>query len=81
VESRTTNSNDVAGSIASAIEDGSHYYSISYIPPSVASDGKHHTIRVSLDLPGMHLVYRNGYYEDIAKNAKQAKPSASWRLP
>jgi VWFA-related protein len=64
------NSNDVAAGIASAIEDGSHYYSISYTPPSVASEGAHHTIRVNLDRPGMHLVYRNGYYEDIAKDVK-----------
>jgi VWFA-related protein len=73
------NSNDVAAGIASAIEDGSHYYSISYTPPSVASDGQHHAILVNLDRPGMHLVYRNGYYEDIAK--KRAKPAASPRLP
>jgi VWFA-related protein len=75
------NSNDVAAGIASAIEDGSYYYSISYTPPSVASDGAHHTIGVSLDRPGMHLVYRKGYYEDIAKNAKPAKPATSPRLP
>jgi VWFA-related protein len=75
------NSNDVAAGIASAIDNGSHYYSISYTPPSVASEGQHHTIRVKLDLPGMHLVYRNGYYEDIAKDVKRPKPTASPRLP
>jgi VWFA-related protein len=75
------NSNDVAAGIASAIEDGSHYYYISYTPPSVASDGAYHTIRVNLDRPGTHLVYRNGYYGDIAKNANRAKPAASPRLP
>jgi VWFA-related protein len=75
------NSNDVAAGIASAIENGSHYYSISYTPPSVASEGQHHTIRVNLDQPKMHLVYRNGYYEDIAKNPKRPKPTASSRLP
>jgi VWFA-related protein len=74
------NSNDVAAGIASAIEDGSHYYSISYTPPSIASEGRHHTIRVNLDRPRMHLVYRNGYYEDIAKDVKRAKPTANPKL-
>jgi VWFA-related protein len=70
------NSNDVAAGIASAIEEGAHYYSISYTPPSVASEGRHHSIRVTLDRPGMHLVYRKGYYEDIVKNVKRATPIA-----
>jgi VWFA-related protein len=58
------NTNDISGSIARAIDNGSSFYSISYVPPNAAYDGRHHIINVKLDRPGLHLVYRTSYYAE-----------------
>lgn len=55
------NTNDLKGAIAKAIDDGSQYYSISYIPPRQKDDSHYHSIQVKLTRPGLHLLYRNGY--------------------
>jgi VWFA-related protein len=55
------NSNDLTGEIAEAISTGSHYYTISYVPPRQKDDGHYHTITVETDRPGLHLIYRKGY--------------------
>ena len=65
-------SNDLVPGIARAIENGSDFYTLTYVPPGTEYDGRHHTIDVKLNLepaqPGLHLTYRNYYYaEDPAK--------------
>jgi VWFA-related protein len=55
------NTNDIAGAIAGVADSGSSYYTLSYVPPSLAYDGRYHAINVKLDKPGLHLVYRKGY--------------------
>ena len=35
-----------------AIATGTDYYSLSYTPPDIRYDGKHHTIEVKTDRPG-----------------------------
>jgi VWFA-related protein len=55
------NSNDLASLIAKAIDKGSNYYTLSYIPPGTKYDNGHHSIKVSIDQSGLHLVYRNSY--------------------
>lgn len=64
------NSNDLETGIAKAIENGSDYYTLTYVPPGTQYDGRHHTINVTLNpaRPGVALTYRNYYYsEDPAK--------------
>jgi hypothetical protein len=55
------NNNDLKVLIAKAIADGSHFYTLSYIPPRRKEDGHYHTIKVETATPGLHLVYRAGY--------------------
>lgn len=69
------NTNDLKAALAHAIANGSSFYSISYVPPSAAYDGRHHTIHVTVDRPGLHLVYRTSYYaEDPYKSLDASTP-------
>lgn len=55
------NNNDLKVLIAKGIHDGSHFYTLSYIPPRRKLDGHYHSIKAETSLPGLHLVYRAGY--------------------
>jgi VWFA-related protein len=64
------NTNDLKTAVGKAIENGANYYTVSYVPPSLAYDGRYHSITVKVARPGVHLSYRNGYNaDDIAHNA------------
>jgi len=65
------NSNDLSARLAQAIDQGSHFYTLSYIPPRRNDDGHYHTIAVTLDRPSAHLVYRTGYNAEDPKQPKQ----------
>jgi VWFA-related protein len=54
--------NGILDAIEAAADQGSHYYSLSYIPSNRKYDGGFRKIRVSLDQKGYHLAYRQGYY-------------------
>jgi VWFA-related protein len=53
--------NDLTVPLAKAIEKGSQFYSLSYIPPKQTDDGHYHHINVVVDQPNLHLVFRKGY--------------------
>ena len=55
------NSSDFNSLLGRAIEHGSNYYTLSYVPPPFTNDTRYHTIDVKVDRPGLHLVYRKGY--------------------
>ena len=56
------NSNDLKSAIAKAIDHGSQFYTLSFIPPKQKDDGHYHHIKVAIpDQPKLHLVYRQGY--------------------
>lgn len=55
------NNNDLGSVIARAIDNGSHFYTLSYYPPNKKDDGHFHSIRVKVNRPGLRLVYRKGY--------------------
>ena len=64
------NSNDLGPFIAKAVESGSDFYTLTYVPPGFEYDGRHHTIHLDVDQPGLHLTYRDEYYaEDPTKMA------------
>jgi VWFA-related protein len=64
------NTNDLKSAVSKAIDNGANYYTVSYVPPSLAYDGRHHDINVKVDRPGVKVLYRNGYNADnIAANA------------
>ena len=55
------NNNDLGSVIARAIDNGSHFYTLSYYPPNKKDDGHFHSIKVEVNRPGLRLVYRKGY--------------------
>ena len=57
------NSNDLASLIGKAIDKGSNYYNLTYVPPGQKYDYSHHTISLKVDQHtlALHLVYRNTY--------------------
>jgi VWFA-related protein len=60
--------NDMAHAVLKAIDNGANYYSIAYVPASAKNDGIYHKIEVKVDRPGVHMVFRQGYYaDDVAK--------------
>jgi VWFA-related protein len=60
--------NDIAGSVLKALNNGANYYSIAYVPPSEKYNGAYHKIEVRVDRPGINLDFRKGYYsDDLAK--------------
>ncbi len=65
--------NDLDKALASAIEDGSSYYTLAYAPKNAVLDGRYRTIKVTLD--GDHsikLAYRRGYYADAPGKSSPA---------
>ncbi|HUD23538.1 MAG TPA: VWA domain-containing protein [Acidobacteriaceae bacterium] len=64
--------NDLEAGVVKAIENGTHYYTLTYEPPGTEYDGRHHSIHVALteDHPGVHLVYRDEYYAENPTAAK-----------
>jgi VWFA-related protein len=70
------NTNDMAGSVGRAVQGGANYYTLSYMPPGQQYDGRHHSIHVKVERPGVQLVYRDEYYaEDPTKIAHAAVPT------
>jgi VWFA-related protein len=54
--------NDLKATIAKAIDHGSQFYTLSYIPLQQTDDGHYHHLKIAIvDHPELHLVYRKGY--------------------
>jgi VWFA-related protein len=66
--------NDFADAVADAIENGSSYYTIGYVPDRNKFDGQFHTFKVSLNQGSYKLAYRRGYY---ANATDKPSPDAS----
>ncbi len=63
------NTNGLKEAVNKAINNGENYYALSYVPPDPKFDGIFHKITVKVNVPGVHLSYREGYYsDDIARN-------------
>jgi len=71
------NSNDLVGLITKAVAIGKDYYTLTYVPPGSEYDGKHHTIHLDVDRPGLHLTYRDEYY---AEDPSKMKPAVGLTL-
>lgn len=56
------NTNDLAASMSSSIDDGSTYYTLEYYPDNKKWDGLFRSIQVRSSRPGLNLRYRAGYY-------------------
>ena len=56
------NTNGLQQAMAQVIEESSNYYTLAYNSTNRNWDGSFRRIRVSVDRPGVHLQYRDGYY-------------------
>jgi VWFA-related protein len=64
------NTNGLGTAMVTAINNGAHYYTLSYKPTDQKMNGKPHRIRIELTHNKYHLAYRRGYYAENA-NAEQ----------
>ena len=58
------NTNDFAGAIARAINDGASYYTLAYTPDTKDDKPSYHRIEVKLKNEDAKLSYRRGYYSE-----------------
>jgi VWFA-related protein len=54
--------NGLKEALQEAINDGSNYYTLAYVPTDHRWDGRYRSVRVQLDQPGVNLFYRQGYF-------------------
>jgi VWFA-related protein len=69
--------NDMSKALARAMQNGSHYYTLSYSPTNKNFDGKFRRIDVKLVESNYRLAYRRGYYafdSAVAKAPREADP-------
>lgn len=58
------NTNGLAQAVATAIDDGSNFYTLTYTPENPNRKGEFRKIKVQLARQGVNLAYRHGYYAD-----------------
>jgi VWFA-related protein len=68
------NTNGLKEAVASAIENGSSYYTVGYVPSADKLNGQFHKIQLKLDAGGYKLAYRRGYYADAPGKASAHNP-------
>ena len=71
------NTNGLAQAVATAISEGSNFYTLTYTPSDLVRDGKFRKIKVQSAQKGLSLSYRHGYYaDDPEKNppSQEGKP-------
>jgi hypothetical protein len=68
------NSNDLAASMRTSIDDGSTYYTLEYYPDNKKWDGQFRVIQVKTGRPGVTLRYRLGYYAVDPEKAAKDEP-------
>ena len=79
---RITGTNDLSKAIAHAIDNGSHFYTLSYAPGNQKMDGQFRSIEVSIPEVKYTLAYRKGYYAlDFAQTPAQSKNSPEEKTP
>jgi len=74
------NNNGFAEEAEEAVESGSNYYTLTYTPTNQKIDTRFRTITVKTNRPGLHLVYRPGYYavspDESLSGMKIPRPTA-----
>jgi VWFA-related protein len=72
------NRNDIDAELADSLEQGSHYYSLTYSPTDSTLDpDKYRQVRIKMSNPNWKATTRDGYYAVAVKNAAEeiaAKP-------
>lgn len=57
-----TGSNDLSTAISESMLEGSHYYTLAYVPTSRKYDGLYRNIKLTSQGTDLELAYRRGYY-------------------
>jgi VWFA-related protein len=68
------NTNCLNEAVASAVENGSSYYTIGYVPAAHPLDGQFRKIQVNLENSDFNLAYRHGYYADPPDKSSEHTP-------
>ena len=63
--------NDVSAALTRNLQDGAHYYTLSYTPSNEKMDGTFRSIEVKSIEGKYKLAYRRGYYADSGSTATQ----------
>jgi VWFA-related protein len=63
------NTNGLTQAVATAVNDGSNFYTLTYTPANPVRDGRFRKIKVQLAHQGSNLSYRHGYYADDPDHA------------
>lgn len=72
--------NNVAAALTRDIQDGAHYYTVSYTPSNEKMDGAFRRIDVKLTESKYRLAYRRGYYADTG-STPTAQPASDPLAP
>jgi VWFA-related protein len=75
------NTNGLSQAVASAIDSGTNFYTLTYSPTDSASDSKFRKIQVKLQQQGYNLSYRRGYYAIDPNATASAKVNAPAQSP
>ena len=77
------NTNGLGDALTHVVNNGSRFYTLTYVPANSATDGKFRHIQVKLVNAKASLAYRRGYYADdlSASLALGQKPDADPLLP
>ena len=70
--------NGLKEAVQEAINDGSNYYTLAYVPTDRQWDGRYRSVRVKLDQSGVNLFYRRGYF---AYGPNAERPHGGHALP
>ena len=68
------NTNGLEEAVASAVENGSSYYTIGFVPGTGQFDGQFRKLEVRLDGGDVNLAYRHGYYADAPDKPTEHTP-------
>ncbi len=72
--------NDIAGAMHSAFEDGRYSYTLGFYPNHGVWDGKFRKIKISLDTPDSRLRYRRGYFAFPERSADETNMKTDLQL-
>lgn len=73
--------NDLSKAMASAMDNGAHYYTLVYTPTNAKMDGRFRRIDVKMSQGRYKLAYRRGYYADDASGITAAAPASDPLAP
>ena len=73
------NTNGLARAAQHIVSTDGDYYTLTYSPQDLKTDGKWHRVDVKLDRPGYELSYRHGYFDDGSNPAGQEGPPGRTR--